>query len=104
MTINGKEVDFRISNLKHATAMQMALDEMGETEKKIQEMKDKTLVNVLGAMLAMFRKFFITATGSDVLEGCEDLQEARDAYESFLEQIKRQKASVLAPYSAERIK
>lgn len=104
MTINGKEVNFKISNLKHATAMRLALDEMRTTEAGIKAMDDKDLVNVLTAMISMFRRFFITATGEDVLEGCEDLQDARDAYELFLNEISQQKKSVLAPYSVDRVK
>lgn len=104
MQINGKEIDFRISNVKHAGAMKQALDNMGDTEEKIKSMKEKDLTAVLIAMIGMFQDFFKTATGEDILADCDDLQEARDTYEQFLSEIKKQKKAVLAPYSAERIK
>lgn len=103
MLINGKEVNFKISNLKHATAMKQALEEMGKTEEEIKAMNSKDLVSVLTAMISMFRQFFITATGEDILQDCDDMQDARDAYELFLREISKQKKSVLAPYSVERI-
>lgn len=104
MTINGKEVNFKISNLKHAAAMKQALYEMGKTEEEIKAMNSKDLVSVLTAMISMFRQFFITTTGEDILQDCDDLQDARDTYELFLSEISKQKKSVLAPYSIERIK
>lgn len=104
MTINGKEVDFRISNLKHAAAMDLALKKMGKTEDKIRTSDKKDLVTVLSSMISMFREFFCDATGEDVLADCEDLQEARIAYEEFLAEISKQKQAMLSPYSTDRIK
>ena len=103
MTINGKEINFRISSLKDATAMNLALDELGKTEDKIKAMKSKELIPVLEAMISMFKQFFLIATGEDILADCDDLQEARDAYEQFLGEIEKQKKAVLAPYSIKRI-
>lgn len=52
----------------------------------------------------MFRKFFLTATGEDVLKDCEDAQEAKEAYDEFLSAVREQKEHFLSPYSLERIK
>lgn len=104
MVVNGKELDFRIGNLRHAAAYEKALIQMGETEDKIKNMKEEKLTPVLKAMIDMFRQFFLEATGVDVLADCEDMQEAREAYEQFLGEIVKQKKAMLAPYSAERIK
>lgn len=104
MTINGLEINFKISNLKHAGAMKQALTEMGGKEAEIQKMDYSDLTAILAAMIAMFREFFLTATGEDPLADCEDLQEARDAYELFLGEIEKQKKTMLAPYSPSRIK
>lgn len=104
MIINGKEIGFKISNVKHATNVNLALEELGETESVIRSMDKKNLVAVLNAMISMFQRFFVTATGEDVLADCEDLQEARDAYEQFFAEIEKQKKLVLAPYSINRIK
>lgn len=104
MTIYGKEIDFKISNVKHATNAELALEELGKTENVVKSMDKKDLVTVLTSMISMFQQFFITATGEDVLVDCEDLQEARDAYEQFFAEIEKQKKSMLAPYSINRIK
>lgn len=104
MIINGKEINFKISNIKHAAAMNVALEEMGKTEENIKTMDKKDTVTVLTAMISMFQQFFLKATGEDVLAECEDFQEARDAYEQFLGEIEKQKKSMFAPYSVNRVK
>ena len=55
-------------------------------------------------LIRMFRKFFLTATGEDVLKDCEDAQEAKEAYDEFLSAVREQKEHFLSPYSLERIK
>ena len=80
MQINGKEIRFSISNKNHAANFE----------------KD--------ALIRMFRKFFLTATGEDVLKDCEDAQEAKEAYDEFLSAVREQKEHFLSPYSLERIK
>lgn len=99
MKINNVEVDFSITNLKHAEAMELALQKMGKTEERIKKEDARMKVSkVMGDMIQMFRDFFVDATGSDVLEKCEDFMDARKAYTEFLEEIKKQKAAALAPY------
>ena len=103
MIIYKKEVDFKISKLKHAAAMQKALADMGKTEAKIQKARKQDLVEALTMMLDMFRQFFVTATGEDVLADCDDFEEAQEAYYQFLADIKNQKTAMLAPYSPDSI-
>lgn len=103
MTIYGKEVDFKISRLKCATAMEAALKEMDETEQKAKKLGKESLTKVIGHIISMFRQFFITATGVDVLADCDDMEEAQAAYFQFLEDIKGQKATLMAPYSPDSI-
>ncbi len=93
MQIYGKEVDFKISRLKDAGNMELALKNMEKAEIKAKE--GKTIQEILGAMIQVFRQFFIDATGQDVLAECEDLEEAKEAYLAFLEEVKQQKATVL---------
>lgn len=93
MQIYGKEVDFKISRLKDAGNMELALKNMEKAEIKAKE--GKTIQEILGAMIQVFRQFFIDATGRDVLAECEDLEEAKEAYLAFLEEVKQQKATVL---------
>ena len=77
MQIRGREVDFGITRLKDAAAMEKALDHMAESEKKINR-KGK-LTEVMSATIEMFRNFVKEATGEDVLEDCDDVEEAKNA-------------------------
>lgn len=104
MLVYGKEVDFKISRLSNATAMENALDLMEKDEKKIGSLPAGTgATKVVGGMITMLRNFFKNATGTDVLEGCDDLEDAKKAYFDFLDGVEAQKASLLAPYDPDRI-
>lgn len=104
MLINGKELDFKIFNLKDAGNMELALKEMEKKEKEIREGKDLSISSAMQTMLDLFRNFFKTATGVDVLEGCEDVLDAKQAYSDFLKEISRQKQAIIVPFSLDRIK
>ena len=104
MLINGKELDFKISNLKDVGNMELALKEMEKKEKEIREGKDLSISSVMQTMLDLFRNFFRTATGVDVLEGCEDVLDAKQAYSDFLTEVSRQKQAIIVPFSLDRIK
>ena len=43
MVINGKELNFKISNLKDAGNMELALKEMEKTEKEVRKGKDLSM-------------------------------------------------------------
>lgn len=104
MTIHGKEVDFQVSNIKHAGNMELALKNMEKTEKTIQNMaKEASLSEILQKLIAVFRDFFVEATGVDVLEECQDLEEAKQTYVCFLHEVKKQKETLLAPFSLDQI-
>ena len=98
MLINGKELDFKIFNLKDAGNMELALKEMEKKEKEIREGKDLSISSVIQTMLDLFRNFFKTATGVDVLEGCEDVLDAKQAYSDFLTEVSRQKQAIIVPF------
>lgn len=104
MVINGKEIDFKISNKRHAAKYYDALKEMEAAETRIRKVDQKDLIAVLDAVINMFRDFFITATGVDVLEDCEDADEAKEVYFDFLSVIKEQQDKFVAPFSLARIK
>lgn len=93
MQIYGKEIDFRISRLSDASAMDLALNHMGKTEEKIK--KAKKINEVIAQSICMFRDFFRETTGQDVLEGCEDLYEAKMEYYKFLKEIEAQKKELI---------
>lgn len=101
MQIRGREVDFRITRLKDAAAMEKALDHMAESEKKINR-KGK-LTEVMSATIEMFRNFVKEATGEDVLEDCDDAEEAKNAYIEMLCEVSKQKEEALG-FSMDKIK
>jgi len=101
MQIRGREVDFRITRLKDAAAMEKALDHMAESEKKINR-KGK-LTEIMSATIEMFRNFVKEATGEDVLEDCDDVEEAKNAYIEMLCEISKQKEEALG-FSMDKIK
>lgn len=104
MLIYGKEVDFKISRLSNASAMELALEKMEKDENEIKKMpKNAGVAKVIAAFITMFRNFFLNATGMDVLEGCDDMEDAKKAYMEFLSAIKEQKTVMLSPYDPDGI-
>ena len=101
MQIRGREVDFRITRLKDAAAMEKALDHMAESEKKINR-KGK-LTEILSATIEMFRNFVKESTGEDVLEDCDDVEEAKNVYIEMLCEVSKQKEEALG-FSMDKIK
>lgn len=101
MQIRGREVDFRITRLKDAAAMEKALDHMAESEKKINR-KGK-LTEIMSATIEMFRNFVKEATGEDVLEDCDDVGEAKNVYIEMLREVAKQKEEALG-FSMDEIK
>ena len=101
MQIRGREVDFRITRLKDAAAMEKALDHMAESEKKINR-KGK-LTEIMSATIEMFRNFVKESTGEDVLEDCDDVEEAKSVYIEMLCEIAKQKEEALG-FSMDKIK
>lgn len=101
MQIRGREVDFRITRLKDAAAMEKALDHMAESEKKINR-KGK-LTEIMSATIEMFRNFVKESTGEDVLEDCDDVEEAKNAYIEMLCEVSKQKEEALG-FSMDKIK
>ena len=101
MQIRGREVDFKIGRLKDAAAFEKALDKMSKTEKEVN--KKRTLSEIIAAEIEMFRTFVKESTGEDVLEDCDDLEEAKGAYIDMLLGIKKQKETLLG-FSMDEIK
>ena len=101
MQIRGREVDFRITRLKDAAAMEKALDHMAESEKKINR-KGK-LTEIMSASIEMFRNFVKESTGEDVLEDCDDVEEAKNVYIEMLCEVSKQKEEALG-FSMDKIK
>lgn len=101
MQIRGREVDFRITRLKDAATMEKALDHMAESEKKINRKGE--LTEVMSGTIEMFRNFVKEVTGEDVLEDCDDVEEAKSVYIEMLCEIAKQKEEALG-FSMDKIK
>ena len=101
MQIRGREVDFKITSLKDAAEMEKALDHMTESEKKINH-KGK-LTKIMSATIDLFRNFVKEATGEDVLEDCDDVEEAKNVYVEMLREVAKQKEEALG-FLADEIK
>ena len=101
MQIRGREVDFKITRLKDAAAMEKSLDHMTESEKKINH-KGK-LTKIMSATIDLFRNFVKEATGEDVLEDCDDVEEAKNVYVEMLREVAKQKEEALG-FLADEIK
>lgn len=104
MQIYGKDIDFKLSSLKDSSALELALKNMKKNEDKIRGMKAETpMSEALMALLMVFRDFFKDATGEDVLEECQDVEEAKQVYIEFMKMINEQKKKILA-FSLDDIK
>ena len=111
MQINGKEIKFNIMKKSDAKRFEAALKTMGKHESEIKKKmtangeENKTeLSSILDEFIEMFREFFTTATGEDVVGDCDDAVEVRAMYETFLAEIVKQKKSFLSASSLSRIK
>jgi len=107
MQINGKEIKFNIMKKSDAKQYEAALKTM---ERHEQAIKDKMasgqndLPSVLDEFIDIFREFFTTATGVDIVGDCDDAVEVRAMYEVFLAELAKQKKNFLSVSSLSRIK
>ena len=102
MQIRGREVDFKISRPKDAEKMNIALKHMDEVEKELK--KETDIVAILTKFIKVLRDFFVEATGADVLDDCDDAEEAKQTYLDFCRDINEQKSKVLSSISPNDIK
>ena len=107
MKINNVEFDFRIAMLVHAAKLVMAMKDMEKQEKSLNaklEKKGTMLAEIVRDRLELFRTFFKTISGVDVVGDCDDLNEVTEMYYVFLDEIQEQKKTLIMPYSPDRIK
>lgn len=100
MVIYGKEIDFKYTRLKDAERFEKAIEELQKATDKTSEKPPEKISSTVKIVVNNYSKFFKTATGQDVLEGCEDMEEAVDAYYEFIYAIERQKAMGVVKRSA----
>lgn len=97
MIINGKELKFNILKKSDAANYKKALQEMKKKEQEIQKIEEDDLGAVLEAMEDLFRGFFITTTGIDVIGECDDIAEMSEIYDEFLKEVMKQQKSFKIP-------
>lgn len=97
MIINGKELSFNILKKSDAANFKKALEEMERKELEIKKIDEEDLISVLEAMDDLFRRFFITATGVDVVGECDDIAEMTKMYDEFLKEVAKQQKSFKVP-------
>ncbi len=111
MVINGKEIKFSIMKKSDAKRFEEAVKAMGVHE---AEIKKKMAANerdgkaelspILDEFIDMFREFFTTATGVDVIGDCDDAVEVKAMYMAFLGEVTKQKKGFLTASGLSRIK
>lgn len=105
MKINNVEFDFDIFDIDHSESFEKAVDQLSWSEKKIQDAsKTKKMSDMNRALLDMFKQFFISATGVDVLEDCKNSMTAQNAYYEFCETVGEAKMQIVTKYSAKRVR
>lgn len=91
MKVYGAEIDFKHTRLSDAKRFEEAIQRMSEANEEHKKTRHK-LSESLQWQIGVYRKFFIDATGTDILKDCRDAQEAEDAYYEFLGQIQAEQA------------
>ena len=108
MKLNDKNIEFNIFDMNHAQRFEDALEEMEKDEKAIQLSLEKFqngeigVAVFLGKNIDMFKKFFQTTTGVDVVGDCTDYIKIKKMYDDFLTELKKDKQK-FARFSSKRI-
>lgn len=101
MNVNGHEVDFKITRVQDSRQYQKALQIMDAAEKDLVKrypMNQPALTfptaEFYEAYIRIISDFFVNCLGSNVLEGCDDIEEAQRVYLDFVAHVKRQSEDV----------
>lgn len=97
MIINGKELKFNILKKSDAANYKRAIEEMKEKEREIQQQDTEDLCTVLERIEDLFRGFFITTTGVNVIGDCDDVGEMSEMYDEFLKEVAKQQKNLKIP-------
>lgn len=105
MQINGVDFEFDIYDLDQSEAFDQALDKLSDEEQIIKAALDSQKATEMNkAVIGMFQKFFINATGVDVLAECRNANAAALAYDEFLLRISKQKSVLATKYDVKRVR
>lgn len=101
----GPEFDFDIFDVNHSEAFEKAVDQLSWSEKKIQDAsKTKKMSDMNKVLIDMFKTFFISATGTDVIGDCTNSMKAQNAYYEFCDLVGEAKLDIVTKYSAKRVR
>lgn len=99
------EFEFDIFDLDHSEAYEKAIKELSSSEAAITAANSSDKMSEMNrALIDMFRAFFKTATGVDVLANCRNSNTASEAYYDFTSAVGNQKAYVVQKYAPKRVK
>jgi len=105
MKINEVGFEFDIFDVDQSEAYEKAIENLSLEEASISAAKaSKKMSEMNRAMISMFRTFFKTATGIDVLATCKNSNAASEAYYDFIAMVGKQKAYVVEKYDAKRVR
>ncbi len=105
MKINGVEFEFDIHDVDQSEAFEKALDDLSKSEETIKAATAGNKMSAVNrAFIDMFKAFFVTATGVNVLKDCKNSIVATDAYSVFCEEIGKAKGQLLSKYDTKRVR
>ena len=105
MKINQVEFEFDIHDVDQAEAFENAIEDLSKSEDKIKAATaGNKMSEVNRAFIKMFKDFFVTATGVDVIGNCKNSIAASDAYYAFVEEIGKAKGQLLSKYNTKRVR
>ena len=105
MKINEVSFEFDIFEEKDSENYDKAIENLSLEEAAIVEAQASGKAhNMVKAMNHMFRTFFKTATGIDVLATCTNVNKSSEAYYDFVSTVGKSQAYVFEKYDAKRVR
>lgn len=91
MILRGKEILFHYAKVADAERLTAATKRLQERADELEKSAKEGWGSNVKTTIDVFREYLNTATGQDILEGCDDIMEAEDAYYDFLGEVKQQR-------------
>lgn len=103
--VSGIEFEFDIYDVEQSENFEKAIEQLSESEEEIKKgVANQKMSEVNKAFIKMFRQFFITATGVDVLADCKNTTVAEQAYLDFLDAVGKMKGNLFQKYDTARVR
>lgn len=91
MQLNGHEIDFDYTRVQDAENLTKAARGLAEKTEAAQKAVQAGWGDSVKESIAMYRDYLETATGKDILEDCDNIDTAEEAYFCFLAEVQGQK-------------